>query len=231
MNYSKIYDALMTRASTRKLTCYSELHHIIPRCMNGGNESSNIVRLTAKEHYVAHHLLFMIYRTTKLAHAWFSMLRSSPSQKRVFTASQYEAARKAHVDALKKSMSGSQNHFYGRRHSAETKKKISIANTGSKRSQKDIDWFVENVAKQSKSAEHRKKIGRSGMINLKNTLTGESIRIDKIEALSYDREIWKSPSSLKQKKEKCIHCNIETVSGNIKRWHNENCKYNPSRKT
>lgn len=36
---------------------YYEKHHIIPKCMGGTNKKSNIVLLTAKAHFVCHHLL------------------------------------------------------------------------------------------------------------------------------------------------------------------------------
>ena len=61
MNYQKHYDALIDRARDRVLDGYVERHHVVPRCLGGGNESSNIVALTAEEHYVAHQLLTRIY--------------------------------------------------------------------------------------------------------------------------------------------------------------------------
>lgn len=125
MNYQKIYDHLITNAKNRKLEVYTEFHHIIPKCMGGDNSIDNFVRLTAKEHYVAHHLLYKIHRTSKLAHAWFSMLRMSNGQQRVFTSIQYEKVKLAHIKALKSSMKGANNPFYGKHHTAETRKKLS----------------------------------------------------------------------------------------------------------
>lgn len=61
MNYQKHYDRLMNRAASRTLDGYTENHHIIPRCLGGGNGLSNKARLTAEEHYVAHQLLVKIY--------------------------------------------------------------------------------------------------------------------------------------------------------------------------
>ena len=61
MNYYKHYNALIERARGRKLEGYKEKHHIIPRCMDGTNDSTNIVNLTAREHYLAHILLTKIY--------------------------------------------------------------------------------------------------------------------------------------------------------------------------
>jgi hypothetical protein len=40
---------------------YYEVHHIIPKCMGGGNEKENLTTLTAREHFIAHWLLARIY--------------------------------------------------------------------------------------------------------------------------------------------------------------------------
>ena len=40
---------------------YTEVHHIIPKCMGGTNDKNNLVRLTARYHVVAHMLLACIY--------------------------------------------------------------------------------------------------------------------------------------------------------------------------
>ncbi len=61
MNYQKHYDVLIDQARNRLLEGYTEKHHIMPRCMNGSNNSTNLVALTPEEHYVAHQLLVKIY--------------------------------------------------------------------------------------------------------------------------------------------------------------------------
>lgn len=61
MDYAKIYNKLMERAKGRKLDCYKESHHIIPRCMGGLDDSDNLVDLTASEHFLAHQLLVKMY--------------------------------------------------------------------------------------------------------------------------------------------------------------------------
>jgi hypothetical protein len=60
MDYSKQYNLLMERAKDRVLEVYSENHHIIPKCLGGSDDKSNMARLTAEEHYVAHQLLTRI---------------------------------------------------------------------------------------------------------------------------------------------------------------------------
>lgn len=65
MNYQKIYSQLIQKRTISeklsKAAGYCELHHIVPVCMNGSNDTSNLVLLTAKEHYFAHLLLHKIY--------------------------------------------------------------------------------------------------------------------------------------------------------------------------
>lgn len=66
MNYKIIYDNLIAKGKNRiKIDDYYEIHHIIPRCCGGSNEPDNLVKLTAKEHYVAHHLLMLMYKDTE----------------------------------------------------------------------------------------------------------------------------------------------------------------------
>lgn len=61
MNYTNIYDKLISRAKNRVLDGYVERHHIIPRCLGGNDDYSNLVALTPEEHFFAHVLLVKIY--------------------------------------------------------------------------------------------------------------------------------------------------------------------------
>lgn len=76
MNHKKIYDAIIDRAKERVLVEYSERHHIIPRCMGGNDEDTNLVDLTPEEHFLCHVLLVKIYpECTKLIYAVNMMCR------------------------------------------------------------------------------------------------------------------------------------------------------------
>ena len=58
MNYSLAYQRLIANAKAR--VCpngYVERHHILPKALGGSDDSSNLIALTAKEHFVAHMLL------------------------------------------------------------------------------------------------------------------------------------------------------------------------------
>lgn len=65
MNYAKIYDALITKAIHRTTTGYIERHHIVPKCLGGDDEPTNIVALYPEEHYLAHLLLCKIHPGNK----------------------------------------------------------------------------------------------------------------------------------------------------------------------
>jgi 5-methylcytosine-specific restriction endonuclease McrA len=41
----------------RKLIGYKEIHHILPKSLGGSNDKSNLVELTAREHYIVHMLI------------------------------------------------------------------------------------------------------------------------------------------------------------------------------
>lgn len=74
MDYVKIYNSLIDRAKNRILEGYQERHHIIPRCLGGLDDTSNIVGLTPEEHYTAHLLLVKIYpNEAKLVYAAWQM--------------------------------------------------------------------------------------------------------------------------------------------------------------
>lgn len=60
MNYKKIYDDLIESRSKMEREVYTEKHHILPRSWGGSDNKENLVRLTGKEHWIAHLLLSKI---------------------------------------------------------------------------------------------------------------------------------------------------------------------------
>jgi hypothetical protein len=81
MDYKKHYNLLIEKALNRNIECYTELHHIVPRCLGGSDEKSNLIKLTPEEHFIAHKLLTKIYpNNLKLLYALNFM--SSPVAQR-----------------------------------------------------------------------------------------------------------------------------------------------------
>lgn len=96
------YERLISHFRNLCLDGYTETHHIQPKCLGGTNDKSNLVRLTAKAHYVAHHLLHKAYpENRKLAYAFGMMLCTNSLQERKLTARMYEVSRKAISKAAK----------------------------------------------------------------------------------------------------------------------------------
>jgi hypothetical protein len=104
MNYLLIYQSLIkSRVTNPTSSSYYEKHHIIPKSHGGLNSPDNIVKLTAREHYLAHWLLTKIYPNCPKMLSAFSLMAGqlSPTSRRNFTASQYERCKLAHSKATK----------------------------------------------------------------------------------------------------------------------------------
>jgi len=163
MNYRKIYDDLMLnrlnlkpkRIIEKKNGNYFEGHHIIPKSKGGSGNSNrpknnpNIVLLTAREHFLAHWLLWNIYRDRQTALAFHKMISTNNKQKRIISSRAYEEARlafrltnignqfgkgktrivsdeqkKKQSETMKGRYSKDKNPFYNKKHSEESKEKI-----------------------------------------------------------------------------------------------------------
>lgn len=84
------YDALIAKAKARSAAnAYVEKHHIVPRSMGGSDTADNLVCLTAREHFLAHWLLYRIYKTPAMARA-FKLMVNNQARRR---SRDYAAAR------------------------------------------------------------------------------------------------------------------------------------------
>ena len=152
MDYVKLHNNIINRAKNRELNCYNELHHILPKCLGGSNKKINLVRLTAKEHWLIHLILIEIYPDNKnIKLAVNMMMRKSDNQKRQIISSgkQFERLKivvaKAHSELMKgkkrifteehkknisKSRMGIPSPRKGAKLSEETKRKVGLASKG-----------------------------------------------------------------------------------------------------
>lgn len=166
--YSRWYDALIQKAQLRgTVEGYSEDHHIIPRSFGGSDSIENLVTLTAKEHYIAHALLwkmnFNLEFHNKMSYALRLMIFGSGAVKQLRKykchSRIYETVRKEFSRYHSKNMSGENNPFYGKKHSPETMEKIKTTkkrtgNYGGNQ-RKSFDISVETRAKISKALKGR----------------------------------------------------------------------------
>lgn len=75
--YLDVYISLITKRIRAPYPgdLYGEKHHIIPRSFGGSNSKENIVRLSAREHFIAHRLLERMFRGDKKnQHRWRKMI-------------------------------------------------------------------------------------------------------------------------------------------------------------
>jgi hypothetical protein len=63
VDYSRIYSEFIADRKRREagLIGYAERHHVLPRCMGGGEEAQNLIRLIPEDHFFAHLLLAKIH--------------------------------------------------------------------------------------------------------------------------------------------------------------------------
>ena len=80
---------------------YFERHHIIPRSEGGKDIQENFVALKAREHFLAHWLLYRVYKTPASARS-FKLMTNDQNKKR---GKDYEEARKI----MSESMIGNKN--------------------------------------------------------------------------------------------------------------------------
>ena len=129
MNYIRVYNELVGNAQTRQAPdCYTERHHIVPRCLGGSDEKENIVVLTAREHFIAHWLLWKIHGHP-LAGAFLCMTRKGKGQERYFSSKGYDVAKRAKSVQMSASNKGN-TYKLGKSESEETRSKKSKYHTG-----------------------------------------------------------------------------------------------------
>lgn len=131
MNYKRVYNNIIEKRKLKPFdeTEYGEWHHIIPRSLGGTDESDNLVRLSAREHFICHALLAEMYEYKsfewyKMNNAFIMMICSSDNQTRYINSRLYELKKRDFSKVMSQSQSGSGNSQYGKPRSEETKRKI-----------------------------------------------------------------------------------------------------------
>lgn len=209
--YTKWYNSLINAAKARCLNVdadYYENHHIIPKSIGGTNELSNIVKLTAREHFIAHWLLTKMCdgkHKAKMYYAFFAMSFDRGNTSRNFSSKYYELCKKYLVEAnkirepvrgykwkdtsnLSKAKIGNTN-MLGKIHSVESKQKMSRARLG------------KTLTDETKS---KMSVAKTGVLKSAETKVKMSLAQSKTVS--------------------CPHCNKIGNHRAMRRWHFNNCK-------
>lgn len=194
------YDSLLTTALKNYSegfydNVYTEIHHIVPKCIGGTNDKSNLIVLSAKEHIIAHILLSEMYPdSNSLKYASSAMLActSATSERKNIDDLDLLAELREKSRDFFKSLTGDKNPFYGKHHtektkkilssykkgiplSEETKQKMSIAHKNNPPSKEHIQYMIKRKAElgpYTNSEETRRKISEAN----KGRITSQSTR-------------------------------------------------------
>lgn len=233
---------------------YVEHHHICPKCLfpeykKLSENKWNGIHLTARQHFIAHWILWKTYPSSKLCFAFYSMCnyknhrissivyeklkKQSSINKSMFRHSEKtkQKMRKNHRDVSGEnnpmygtSRCGEENPFWGCKHSEETKQKIS---------KNHARLSGENNPNFGKTGENCPWFGRKHTEETKQKMS-KSKKGKKRGPMSeeHKQKIRESNTGKrnpmygkKQPTKTCPHCNKTISVTNYKRWHGDNCKF------
>lgn len=125
MDYQWHYQQLISRRKASTPDGYCELHHVLPRALGGDDSGTNLVKLTAREHFIAHLLLARIYGGPMWAAAAYMSRGGVKSAKGVRCSSRvYDMLSREDAKWRSETFSGSANPFFGRSHDERALQKM-----------------------------------------------------------------------------------------------------------
>ena len=241
--YQTWYQNITDRARNRTLECYVERHHIIPRSLGGSDDTTNLVDLTAREHFVCHWLLVKMNQgeaRAKMVYALRMMKAEKHGQTRYntkITARVYETIKREYSIIASEMSRGKRNGFYGKTHTPEARATISQKNTGKTLTEEQI---AKQIAAQTGrkrapfSDEWREKMSKSKQGENNNRYgvevlesTRQKIREKAIGRKQSAETIQKKANAVrgsKREKKLCPHCNQLIAVNGYARFHGDNCK-------
>ena len=154
MDYKNIYYKIIEKANNEDINGkrsigYYEKHHIQPRSLGGNNNKENLVKLTAREHFICHWLLVKMYdkgtieRYKMLCALWRMRKHSYKNSCHYTNARVYEALRIEFAKTISKTNSINQQ---GKNNSQFGKKWYTNRNTGESKKFKEKpveDFWIE----------------------------------------------------------------------------------------
>ena len=118
-----------------------EIHHIIPKALGGGNQENNLIKLTYREHFIAHLMLWMMELPT-MAYTFF-LFSGISYRKQFLTSRQYEFLKKS---AREDMLSHRKNSY-----SVGVRRKMSLAKKGKISNRKGIPWPAKQYESVSRT--------------------------------------------------------------------------------
>jgi hypothetical protein len=216
--YTNWYNNIISSAKQRVNSGYTERHHIIPRSLGGSDLSSNLVNLTAREHFVCHWLLTKMVADKKHQYQMWNAIgsmidRTNPYQKRYVGHSRKFELIRAQLSKQKSAkFSGENNPMYGKTHTPDAIEKIRKRHLGR----------VVSEETKLKCKLALKHTGPNYKLRGKNNAMYMDGVKEKREEIFIQKYGVSGPTLVPYK---CEWCGKEGFGlGNYKRWHGDNCK-------
>lgn len=145
---------------------YLEKHHVVPKHEGGTDDPYNLIKLSLRDHRMAHKIRYDVYENKYDLSAYNFMMGQTKEAKRLICSANGSKSRgrkltKEHKEKL--SRPGSLNNFYGKTHSKESKEKIRQKATGRK-------WKKEAKEKLSKTLKNNPSITGSRRCVIKGSI-------------------------------------------------------------
>jgi hypothetical protein len=142
-HYQKRYDKFIDSLREQEISGYTERHHILPKSLGGANAKTNIIKLTPRQHYIAHWMLWKIHGGA-MTRAFFLMSHEDRNHR--INSKTYSLAREKYSEEVKEQLAKKPNvpiftpehreklrqAKLGTKLSAETRKKVGDAQRGRK---------------------------------------------------------------------------------------------------
>jgi hypothetical protein len=156
-HYYNRYTKFISECSNQTVSGYSEKHHIVPVSLGGSDDKENLVTLTARQHYIAHWMLWKAYGGSMTA-AFFQMSNLARYSKRN-TSRLYSSLKEERAKLMSKRMMGHTPWNKGIPMTDEVKLKVSKSRTGVK--PRDTSKLGKSKIGVPRSEEVKLKISQS----------------------------------------------------------------------
>lgn len=233
--YTRYYFNIIEAAQIRELSpaIYIEKHHIIPKSLGGSNKKDNIVKLLPREHFVCHLLLTKMLTGENKAKMVNAALRlANDHNGRCVNSRIYTIIKQERSEYLSTKMLGSGNHFYGKKHSSETRTKMSLQKKGRKLTEEQkqkLKGRIGPMLGKTHSLATRKRLSEFGKTrtpsNYTKKKTSETMLSANIQRSAETKEkMRKAKLGIVHPRKVCEYCKKDCTIAMYTRWHGNNCK-------
>ena len=175
---------------------YHERHHIVPKCMDGGDEEENLIDLFAREHFEAHRLLALENPdNNSLVYGWTMMafVKDKNQERYELTPEEYEEARIKLSELTSRRMKELWEDDEYRKRTSEARKRENL-------SEETLAKLAEASRGRKHTEEEKRKIGNAHRGKLVSKETRQKLSVS-------HRKVWENQEykeeQIRKAKERC----------------------------